>query len=163
VADPVIQVTEAFKITALHIVVVNIIQPVEATASSVYSEYNHPSTAIDGQLVRGWEYLYHSLEEVNTWLQLEFVESIIVTGVVVTVRADCCAERFQNVAIYVGDETAVIGALSTNPECARFEGMSSFGAIEKIICTESLVGLYLQVQMYDSHAQYLHINEIEVL
>jgi hypothetical protein len=57
----------------------------------------------------------------------------------------------------------VIGALSTNPECARFEGPSATGNIDKMICTESLVGRYLQVQMRDDYAQYLQINEIEVL
>jgi hypothetical protein len=91
------------------------------------------------------------------------VEPILVTGVIVTVRVDCCEDRFQNVSINVGDETAAIGALSTNPECAKFEGMTSLGGIEKIICTESLVGRYLQVQRYDTDVQWLHINEIEVL
>ena len=57
----------------------------------------------------------------------------------------------------------MIGALSTNTECARFEGPSATGNIEKVICTESLVGRYLQVQMWDYYAQKLQISELEVL
>jgi hypothetical protein len=57
----------------------------------------------------------------------------------------------------------VIGALVTNPECAIFEGPSATGSIEHIICTEPLVGRFLQVQLIDTDAQDLGINEIEVI
>jgi hypothetical protein len=91
------------------------------------------------------------------------VEATVVKGVTYINRKDANGERFQNVAIHVGDQPAVLGALVTNPECAIFEGPSDTGSIEQIMCTEPLLGRYLQIQMTDPSAQILQINEIEVV
>jgi hypothetical protein len=94
---------------------------------------------------------------------MEFVEVTLVKGVTFTNRKDGNGERFQNVAIHVGDQPAVLGALVTNPECAIFEGPSATGSIEQIFCNKPLVGRFLQVQMRDPSAQILQINEIAVM
>jgi hypothetical protein len=106
---------------------------------------------------------YNSAWEVHPWFQIEFVEATLVNGVTFTNRKDCCGKRFHNVAIHVGDQPAVLGALVTNPECAIFEGPSATGSIEQIICKEPLVGRFLQVQMRDPASRFLQINEIEVI
>jgi hypothetical protein len=106
---------------------------------------------------------YHSKAEVQPWLQLEFVEPKVVVGVIFTNRKDNSGERFKNVAVHVGDQPAKAGALVTNPTCAIFVGPSATGRIEYIYCTKPLRGRYLQVQMRDSSASYLQINEIQVI
>jgi hypothetical protein len=85
-----------------------------------------------------------------------------VTGITFTNSMDSNGERFQNVAIHVGDQPAVIGALVANPECAFFVGPSATGNIQQIMCTEPLVGRYLQLQMRDPFEQVLQISEIDV-
>jgi hypothetical protein len=140
-----------------------------ATASSVYTgnvENYGPHNAIDGLVSDGTDgdtKIYHSAHEVQPWFQMEFVEATVVKGVTFTNRRDGNGERFQNVAIHVGDQPAVLGALVTNPECAIFEGPSATGSIEQIYCKEPLVGRFLQVQMRDPSAQILQINEIAVM
>jgi hypothetical protein len=139
---------------------------VVASASSIYlgnPAIWGPNYAIDGLVLSGGTLIYHSDEEVLPWFQLDFVEPIVVTGAIITNRCDSSGERFKNVAIYVGDQPAVIGALSTNPECAKFVGPSDNCNIDKMICTEPLVGHTLQVQIWDDSNSYLQINEIEVL
>jgi hypothetical protein len=106
--------------------------------------------------------IFHSALEVQPWFQLEFVEAMHVTVIIFTNRMDSKGERFKNIAIHVGDQPAVIGALIANPECAFFVGPSATGNIEHIMCTEPLTGRYVQLQMRDPSEQYLQIDEIEV-
>jgi hypothetical protein len=141
-----------------------------ATASSVYvSDVGNygPHYAIDGLVSDGTDgvgKIYISEYQVSPWFQMKFVEATVVKGVKFTNRKDVRGERFQNVAIHVGDQPAVIGALVTNPECAFFVGPSATGRVELIMCTDPLEGLYLQVQMLSSSwYQFLQINEIEVI
>jgi hypothetical protein len=144
-------------------------QEIFATASSFHQ--NHlggsiiygPNYAIDGLVAFGNSKFYHSTFEVHPWLQLEFVEPKVVLGVIFTNRKDNVGERFKNVAVHVGDQPAKAGALITNPTCAIFVGPSATGRIEYIQCTNPLRGRYLQVQMRDSSASYLQINEIKVI
>jgi hypothetical protein len=141
-----------------------------ATASSVYNsdvDNYGPKYAIDdivSAMTSSDTKIYHSEFEVQPWFQLEFVEAMVVTGIIFTNRFDHLGERFQNVAIRVGDHPAVVGALeTTNPLCAIFEGPSATKSVEQILCTEPLVGRYLQVQLRDPSYQWLQINEIKLI
>jgi hypothetical protein len=138
-----------------------------AVASSVFTDYVEkygPNYAIDGLVSDGDTKIFLSEKEIQPWFQMEFVEAMVLKGVTYTNRKDCCGERFQNVTIRVGDEAAEPGgALVTNPECAIFVGPSATGMVEQIMCTEPLVGRYLQVQMRDTSNQWLQINQIEVV
>jgi hypothetical protein len=107
--------------------------------------------------------IYHSALEIQPWFQIKFEESKAVLGVTYINRKDSSGERFQNVAVRVGDDPAVTGAVFTNDICAIFAGPSATGNTEEIMCTEPMVGRYLQVQMEDTYDQYLHINEIIVI
>jgi hypothetical protein len=125
-------------------------------------EINGPNYAHDGLVIDSEAKQYISQHEIQPWFQLQFVEAMIVKGVTITNRIDCCGEKFKNVAIHVGNQPAVVGALVANPECAFFEGSSATGRIEKIMCKKPMMGRYLQVQMRDTYNQYLQINEIDV-
>jgi hypothetical protein len=137
-----------------------------ATASSVHKnkvERWGPMYAIDGLVPSGSSNFFHSDLEDHPWFQLDLIGATVVKGVTITNRKNCCGDRFQNVSINVGDEPAVPGDLVTNPKCAIFEGPSATGRIERIMCTEPLVGRYLQVQLRGSSPSILQINEIEVI
>jgi hypothetical protein len=91
------------------------------------------------------------------------VEATLVKGVSITNRKDGKGNRLRNVGVHVGDQPAVmIGKLLTNPKCAIFLGPSDTGRVEVIMCTQPMVGRYLQVQMRESSRTVLFINEIEV-
>jgi hypothetical protein len=119
--------------------------------------------AIDGLVPSGSSNFFHSDLEDHPWFQLDLIGATVVKGVTITNRKNCCGDRFQNVSINVGDEPAVPGDLVTNPKCAIFEGPSATGRIERIMCTEPLVGRYLQVQLRGSSPSILQINEIKVI
>jgi hypothetical protein len=104
-----------------------------ATASSVYNnnvDNYGPQYAIDGLISEGTTIgdtkIYHSEHEVQPWFQIKFVKATEVKGVTFTNRKDGSGERFQNVAIHVGDQPAVIGGR----RCPFFE-KSFFEKFEK--------------------------------
>jgi hypothetical protein len=97
-----------------------------ASSSSYYENIStrRPQLAIDGVIADRSKSsgLFHSLREMNLWLQIEFGPNPLeVLEVHVFYRMDCCAERFHDAAvmllkgkinlqcedIYVGPERAV--------------------------------------------------------
>ncbi len=107
---------------------------------------------------------YHSNElyDLKPWLQVEFPDKVLIHGVTVTNRIDCCGGRFKNVNVHVGLFPGMVGTVNANPKCGTIEGPLSVGDVFVLSCSpDPMEGLFLTLQITDNDNPILHVNELE--
>ncbi len=108
------------------------------------------------------DFSFHTELEQFPWFQLEFPISVAVQYVVIVQRIDAEGHQFANVSMTLGDNHAIHGQLSTNPEIAFFSGPSQTGRINVIQCNSTYSGKYFQMQKIGDVFQSLMFAEILV-
>lgn len=68
------------------------ITPNLATSANLTASSGDPSKKALGLLIDGdvWHIGYQTSRELNPWIQLEFPEPILISGIVIHNRVDCC-------------------------------------------------------------------------
>ncbi len=140
---------------------------VVASSSSVYDDTGSylPTNAIDNLVIyEGSNGLFRSDNEQHAWLQISFNSTTMtIESLTIITRLDCCADKFKNIGVYVGNDPAVKGNVSRNKKCAFYKGPAPFsGAMLKLECQMPTSGRYLVIQRIDQTSEPITTNEISL-
>ncbi|KAI9515416.1 hypothetical protein NQZ68_026150 [Dissostichus eleginoides] len=132
-------------------------------ASQSLRNQGHPGdadNAIDGN--RDSNYLAGSCTatnaQTNPWWRVDLLESYIVTSIIITNRADCCAERLDGAEVHIGNSLQDNGA--ANPVVGVISHIPA-GRSLKITFTKLVEGRYVTVALLGS-GRLLTLCEVEV-
>ncbi len=129
------------------------------------SETKHdcsPHRATDGWISKQAAWTYETEAIKQPWFQVEFAKPLEVIRVVVFKRMDQLDEThiFKDIGVFVGDEPAVGGKLSSNPRCTNVSESSSIFVFG---CDDGpLTGKYLIIQKMTSRLEQLAFGEVIV-
>ncbi len=96
------------------------------------------------------------------WLLLDFSTTMTIEALSVVMRYDCCADQFNDVGIYVGNEPATYGQLSRNQKCTFYEGPAQNGEIVELTCDVPVSGKNVIIQKVDWSYERIMVNEVSV-
>ncbi|KAI4811248.1 hypothetical protein KUCAC02_014162 [Chaenocephalus aceratus] len=65
--------------------------------------YGDANKAIDGSLILTILLVHATAWQTNPWWRVDLLESYIVTSIIITNRADCCAERLNGAEVHIGN------------------------------------------------------------
>ncbi|XP_034001620.1 uncharacterized protein LOC117494769 [Trematomus bernacchii] len=94
----------------------------------------------------------------NPWWRVDLLESYIVTSIIITNRADCCAERLDGAEVHIGNSLQDNGA--ANPVAGVISHIPAGGSFTMTF-TEPVEGLYVSVVLPGSN-RILTLCEVEV-
>ena len=130
-----------------------------ASASSESSGTWREEHLIDGNVNT---VAHAALDALNPFFQIDFGSKVLVTRAEVVNRVDCCAERFKNAIVTVGNVPGIRGQLSANPQCGpKRDGPYSLGQTAEFICERPLVGRFVTLQL-NGAVESLNIGEMRV-
>ena len=141
------------------------IKIVNASSSSEFRSIYGPEYAIDGEVVTGNGYFFHSAEEAYPWLELDLGRISTVTGLTIYNRVNCCGERLRNLQIRAGSVPVPEGhkgEWTGNKKVAFFPGPGTNGGIYSIPFDEKISARYITLQIMDRSKTVLQINEVVV-
>ncbi len=142
-----------------------------ATSSSTYQD-NDAYSAIDNFLVSNYldnfdphsqMKIFMTAYEHYPWLQLDLQSVKEVTWLVVTLCPEGNGKplvQFKDVEITAGSDPAVVGELSTNQLCAKYDGPAKEGEQIAITCVEPKLGQYVILQINSSEVRSLQLCEV---
>ncbi len=136
-----------------------------ATGSSVYLDRIDDwdaGHAIDGLISEQSIGFFCTKHDLYAWLQLEFSTTLTVEHLSIVMRSDCCAERFSNVGIYVGNQPATYGKVSRNQRCTYYEGPAQLGETVELGCDTPVSGQYVIIQIVHLYSEHMQVNEVSV-
>ena len=141
------------------------IKIVNASSSSEFRSIYGPEYAIDGEVVTGNGYFFHSAEEAYPWLELDLGRISTVTGLTIYNRVNCCGERLRNLQIRAGSVQVPEkhkGEWSGNTKVAYFRGPGTSGGIYSLPFDDKISARYITFQLIDSSETYMQMNEVVV-
>ncbi|KAL3064826.1 hypothetical protein OYC64_000955 [Pagothenia borchgrevinki] len=133
----------------------------KASQSDRYPDhYGDANKAIDGN--RDSNYFHGSCTGTavmtNPWWRVDLLESYIVTSIIITNRADCCAERLDGAEVHIGNSLQDNGA--ANPVAGVISHIPAGGSFTMTF-TEPVEGLYVTV-VIPGLKKILTLCEVEV-
>ncbi|XP_043101299.1 uncharacterized protein LOC122349353 [Puntigrus tetrazona] len=128
-----------------------------AVQSSIY-KYYEAQRAIDGirQAPGPASFCTHTGLDTNPWWRLDLLDIYYISTVIITNRADCCADRLNKVQIRIGNSLENNG--NNNPICAVTTSVP-LGASYSYSCPD-MEGRY--VNIVGTAKNYLTLCEVEV-
>ena len=125
-----------------------------------------PYFAIDGKFSNGDTGFYHSAHEEYPWHMTVFENTMNLTAVKIHNRRNCCGERLHHVQIRAG-RTAIdanhSGLITQNTLCGSFDGPGVDAGVYTISCKAPINANVVTIQIVDTGAQYLGLDEVEFL
>ena len=135
-------------------------------ASSVYGKEWGAHQAIDGKFSKyGFGY-FHSAVEPYPWLMIRLNQGIILSGITIHNRQDCCGDRLKAIEIRAGEELIDedhSGPIQENTKCGKFDGPGETGGVHTIICDRPIAARIVTIQIKRPGDQVLNLDEIELL
>ena len=149
----------------------------QARGSSVYHgnlDKCGPKLAINGNISNGGGYLFHSVSEMNPWLEVKLPSPVLISSVTITNRKDNCWERLVNVEIRAGMDPVPDGftaqergtdatkKLDVNSRCGFFAGPPNRFTEEGhvIFFDRPILAQYITLQLLG--AGYFQINGLKI-
>ncbi|XP_040210447.1 uncharacterized protein LOC120941210 [Rana temporaria] len=97
----------------------------------------------------------HTSEEWEPWWTVDLKSRMNVSSVVLTIRSDCCTQRFYGAEIRIGDSKD-----RANPRCAQIPSHLDPGDTFYFDC-EGMEGRYVSI-VIPKRKEWLHICEVQV-
>ena len=135
-------------------------------ASSVYGKEWGAHQAIDGKFSKDGFGYFHSAVEPYPWLMIRLNQGIILSGITIHNRQDCCGDRLKAIEIRAGEELideGHSGLIEENTKCGKFDGPGETGGVHTIICDRPIAARIVTIQIKRSGNQVLNLDEIELL
>ncbi|XP_062421540.1 uncharacterized protein si:ch211-215k15.4 [Pungitius pungitius] len=133
----------------------------KATQSTRYGdEYGSAYNAIDGNRNSFWlaGSCTHTKEETNPWWRVDLLHPYTVTSIVISNRADCCADRLNRAEVHVGNSLENNGV--ANPVVGTIDRTDQ-GATITLTLTKHVDGRYVTVVL-PGPGKILTLCEVEV-
>ncbi|XP_060744449.1 uncharacterized protein LOC132858221 [Tachysurus vachellii] len=129
-----------------------------ATQSSSYSGSYYASLAIDGNRASNMNSYSCTTTnaQIGPWWKVDLLAVYDISNVIITNRADCCAERINGAEIHIGN--SLINNGNNNPRCVVIPSMPA-GASVNYTC--NMRGRYVNI-IIPSITQFLTLCEVEV-
>ncbi|KAI4811246.1 hypothetical protein KUCAC02_014160 [Chaenocephalus aceratus] len=119
--------------------------------------YGDANKAIDGSLNLTILLVHATGWQTNPWWRVDLLESYIVTSIIITNRADCCAERLNGAEVHIGN--SLQDNVAANPVCAVISIIPG-GFTETFQCN-GMDGRYVSIAI-PGRSEYLTLCEVEV-
>ncbi|XP_047672324.1 fucolectin-like [Tachysurus fulvidraco] len=129
-----------------------------ATQSSSYSGIYYASLAIDGNRASNMNSYSCTTTnaQIGPWWRVDLLAVYDISNVIITNRADCCAERINGAEIHIGN--SLINNGNNNPRCVVIPSIPA-GASANYTC--NMQGRYVNI-IIPSITQFLTLCEVEV-
>ncbi|XP_026990788.2 fucolectin-like [Tachysurus fulvidraco] len=129
-----------------------------ATQSSSYSSSYYASLAIDGNRASNMDSYSCTATnaEIGPWWRVDLLAVYDISNVIITNRADCCAERINGAEIHIGN--SIINNGNNNPRCVVIPSIPA-GASANYTC--NMQGRYVNI-IIPSITEILTLCEVEV-
>lgn len=101
----------------------------------------------------------HTATEVEPWLELNFGNSAEIDGLAIWNRTDCCAERLDNVSIFISNNPFTSTDMATTRAQAGVVELTAATVGESVTFNQNVSGQYIRVQVPGT---VLSIAELEV-
>ena len=95
-----------------------------------------------------------------------FDQPILLEGVKIYNRQDCCGNRLKSVEVRVGKQTIDTnfkGKITENSLCGTFVGPGVNAGVHKVTCNPPIVGNIVTLQIVESGNQVLQLDEVEYI
>ncbi|XP_071062085.1 fucolectin-like [Pseudochaenichthys georgianus] len=120
--------------------------------------YGDTNKAIDGSLILTILLVHATGWQTNPWWRVDLLESYIVTSIIITNRAGCCAERINGAEVHIGNSLKDNGA--AHPVVGVISHIPA-GRSLKMTFTKLVEGRYVTVALPGSR-RVLILGEVEV-
>ena len=137
-------------------------------SSTRYSDLPNygPQLAIDGKFCNERVGFYHSIKENYPWHMRVLGDEILLTGVKLHNRQDCCGNRLKSVEVRAGKHVIEVnykGKITANDVCGTFDGPGKNGGVHTVMCEYPISASVITLQIIETGEQILQLDEIDYI
>lgn len=137
----------------------NIAQGKRTSQSSTHGALGAAKVAVDGNFSGVWKdkSVTHTKKEANPWWEVDLGQLYDISKIEIFNRTDCCAERLDNIEIYI-KKTKNSTGVKFNPNTLRYRK----GQMNPLVISSRKTGRYVRIVRKSSTPVYLSLAEVRI-